>query len=59
MKGAKVYCRLQGYLSSTCRKNNVGAVEALGCLFTGKWPDCIQQELNQMHFAAEWLPIIK
>lgn len=38
--GAYIFCRVRGYLS-TCRKNNVGATEALRLLFQGKRPDFI------------------
>ena len=40
MEGAYIFCRIRGYLS-TCRKNNVGATEALRLLFNGKMPDFI------------------
>jgi len=39
-KGAKIFCRVRGYLS-TCRKQNVSASKALTLLFTGKLPDFV------------------
>jgi transposase len=38
--GAYIFCRVRSYLS-TCRKNNIGATEALRLLFQGKKPDFI------------------
>jgi transposase len=40
--GAYIFCRIRSYLS-TCRKNNVGATEALRLLFHGKMPDFINE----------------
>lgn len=37
MEGAKIFCRIRSYLI-TCRKNEVGATEALRLLFEGKSP---------------------
>lgn len=37
VEGAKVFCRIRSYLS-TCRKNGVGASEALKLLFDGRLP---------------------
>jgi transposase len=45
--GADIYCRIRSYLS-TCRKHNVGVGEALERLFAGKWPDFIQEKLNEL-----------
>ncbi len=47
MEGAKVFCRVRSYIS-TCQKNNVGVGQALECLFAGKWPDFIQEKLNNI-----------
>ena len=52
MEGAKVFCRIRSYLS-TCRKNGVGAGEALECLFQGKWPEFIQNKLDFSEKDAE------
>ena len=38
MDGAKIFCRIRGYVS-TCRKNNLHASEALKILLEGKLPD--------------------
>ena len=44
-KGAEIYCRIRSYLS-TCRKHDVGIGEALELLFSGKWPNFIQDALT-------------
>ncbi|MDH3935405.1 MAG: IS66 family transposase [Gammaproteobacteria bacterium] len=36
--GAKIFCRVRSYLS-TCRKQGMGATQALTLLFQGKYPD--------------------
>jgi len=51
-KGAEVFCRIRSYLS-TCRKHNVGVGEALECLFSGTWPDFIQEKLKEFEMIAE------
>ena len=38
MKGAKIFCRVRGYLS-TCRKQGVSSSDALTLLFKGELPD--------------------
>lgn len=38
MEGAKMFCRIQGYLL-TCRKQNVSATQAMMLVFEGKSPD--------------------
>lgn len=40
--GAYMFCRIRGYLS-TCRKNNVGATEALRLLFNKQMPGFIAE----------------
>ena len=41
MDGAKIFCCVRSYLM-TCRKNDVGPIEALRLLFQGKLPDFVQ-----------------
>ena len=41
MEGAYTFCLIRSYLS-TCRKQGIGAGEALDCLFKGTWPEFIQ-----------------
>lgn len=38
MEGVEIFCRIRGFLS-TCRKNGVGATDALRDLFQGKFPE--------------------
>jgi transposase len=38
MKGAKIFCRVRGYLS-TCRKQGMRPSEALELLFNDELPD--------------------
>lgn len=45
MEGAEVFCLIRSYLS-TCRKQEVGAGEALDCLFNGRWPSFIEAALK-------------
>ena len=45
MEGAYTFCLIRSYLS-TCRKQGVGAGEALDCLFKGVWPEFIRRELE-------------
>jgi Transposase IS66 family. len=45
IEGAYIFCRIRGYLS-TCRKNNVGATEALRILFGGKLPGFVCDLIN-------------
>jgi len=52
MKGAEIYSRIRSYLS-TCQKHHVGVGEALECLFTGTWPDFIQEALKNTGLGAE------
>lgn len=40
MEGAQVFCRIRSYLL-TCKKNGLGATEALQMLFNGRLPDFI------------------
>jgi len=42
-KGAEIFCRIRSYIS-TCKKNNLGASEALRVLFNGTLPDFITSE---------------
>ena len=42
MEGAYTFCLIRSYLS-TCRKQGIGAGEALDCLFKGTWPEFIQK----------------
>ena len=44
-KGAAIFCRIRGY-SSTCRKHDVSASEALRLLFSGKLPGFISTSSN-------------
>jgi len=41
MDGARIFCRIRGYLS-TCRKQGVKASQALELLFSGKKPDFLE-----------------
>ena len=52
MEGAQIFCRIRSYLS-TCKKQGVGAGEALTCLFEGRWPTFIQNLLNDQGACAE------
>lgn len=52
MKGAEIYSRIRSYLS-TCKKHQVGASEALECLFAGTWPEFILQALKNTVLEAE------
>ncbi len=45
MEGAYMFCRIRSYLS-TCRKNDVGATEALKLLFQGKMPSFINEAMK-------------
>lgn len=45
MDGAYTFCLIRSYLS-TCRKQDVGAGEALDCLFKGTWPEFIRREIE-------------
>ncbi len=40
VEGAKIFCRVRGYLSS-CRKQNIRASEAMRLVFEGKLPDLL------------------
>lgn len=46
-ESAHAFCRVRSYLSS-CRKKNVGAGEALVQLFSGKWPEFIQEKCSAL-----------
>lgn len=51
-EGAEIFCRIRSYLS-TCRKQGVGAGDALECLFNGKWPEFIQTIIDRKIECAE------
>jgi transposase len=44
-EGAYTFCLIRSYLS-TCRKHDVGAGDALDCLFKGGWPEFIRKALE-------------
>jgi transposase len=43
MEGAKIFCRVRGYLS-TCQKHGVSSSEAMELLFDGELPEFAYQE---------------
>jgi transposase len=52
MQGAEIFCAVRSYLS-TCRKHGVGMGEALECLFNDRWPEFIQELMDELNFTAE------
>jgi transposase len=51
-ESAHAFCRVRSYLS-TCRKNSVDAGDALMQLFSGKWPEFIQEKIRFFDEGAE------
>lgn len=51
-ESAHAFCRVRSYLSS-CRKNNIDAGDALAQLFSGKWPEFIQEKMQRFAEGAE------
>lgn len=41
LEGAKIFCRIRSYIS-TCKKNEIGSIQALNLLFEGQLPEFMQ-----------------
>jgi transposase len=52
LQGANMYCSIQSYIS-TCRKQGIGAGDALDHLFAGTWPEFIQEKFDLLSLGAE------
>ena len=52
LEGARNHCIIRSYIL-TCKKNDIGATEALDMLFQGRFPEFIQKLVDQLPAEAE------